>query len=114
MTIDAEETARLRQLLADTQRQLREQDWHKEADAIDRIAHEAMTDALTIARLWPRYNSAHEAMAVLLEEVDELKEHVWMNQRKRDLAAMRKEAMDVLVVGLRIVAALDDEAWVRK
>ncbi len=41
---------------------------------------------------WPAFNSAHEGFAALLEEVDELKEHVWLNQKKRDLEAMKKEA----------------------
>lgn len=33
---------------------------------------------------WPAFNSAHEGFAVLLEEVEELKAHVWTNQKRRD------------------------------
>ena len=53
-------------------------------------------------QLFPaKQNSAHEGFAVLLEEVDELKAHVWTNQKKRDLAAMRKEAIQVAAMAIR-------------
>jgi hypothetical protein len=55
---------------------------------------------------WGAFNSAHEAYGVLLEEVEELKAHVWMNQFKRDLGEMRKEALDVASVALRIAREL--------
>ena len=52
---------------------------------------------------WPPFNSAHEGYAVLLEEVDELKAHVWMNQKKRDLDAMRAEAIQVAAMAIKFV-----------
>ena len=58
---------------------------------------------------WGRHNSAHEGFAVLLEEIDELKAHVWMKQTKRDLAAMRSEAIDVAAVALRFADELCTE-----
>jgi hypothetical protein len=63
---------------------------------------------------WPPMNSAHEAFAVLLEEVDELKAHVWTNQQRRDLAAMRKEAMQVAAMAVRFAAEVCDEERGRK
>jgi hypothetical protein len=57
---------------------------------------------------WPPMNSAHEAYAVLLEEVDELKAHVWTNQKRRDLAAMRKEAIQVAAMAVRFVRDVCD------
>ena len=57
---------------------------------------------------WPSYNSAHEGFAVLLEEVDELKTHVWTKQRNRNLAEMRKEASQVAAVALRFMRDLDE------
>lgn len=45
-------------------------------------------------------HSAHEGYAVLLEEVDELKKHVWMKQKNRDLAEMRKEAIQVAAMAV--------------
>ena len=67
------------------------------------IAAEAANEAERAAALWPPMNSAHEAFAVLHEEFDELKAHVWTNQKKRDLDAMRKEAIQVAAMAMRFV-----------
>lgn len=66
-------------------------------DAIS-MAHDELMQAL---HKWPAFNSAHEGYAVLAEEVDELWQHVKTNQRKRDLLAMRKEALQVAAMALR-------------
>lgn len=57
---------------------------------------------------WPAFNSAHEGFAVLLEEVDELKDHVWTNQKKRNLEEMRKEAIQVAAMGIRFALDICD------
>ena len=46
---------------------------------------------------WGPFNSAHEGFAVINEEFDELKAHVWTNQKRRDLEAMQKEAIQLAV-----------------
>lgn len=75
----------------------------------------AVRDEVESARSnWPAFNSAHEGFAVLLEEVDELKGHVWTNQKRRDLAAMRKEAMQVAAMALRFMGECCDEETGRK
>ncbi len=56
---------------------------------------------------WPPFNSAHEGYAVLLEEVDELKAHVWTNQKRRNLPEMRAEAVQVAAVAVRFVRMID-------
>ena len=56
----------------------------------------------------PPLNSAHEGYAVLLEEVDELKNHVWTNQGRRDAAAMRAEAIQVAAMAVRFVRDVCD------
>ncbi len=55
--------------------------------------------------LYPSFGSAHEAYAVLLEEVDELWDHVKTNQKRRDFAAMKSEAIQVAAMAVRF--ALD-------
>ncbi|MFH5924582.1 hypothetical protein [Roseomonas xinghualingensis] len=57
---------------------------------------------------WPPMNSAHEAYAVLLEEVDELWEHVKTKQSKRDIPAMRKEALQVAAMAIRFARDICD------
>lgn len=64
--------------------------------------------------LWPAFNSAHEGFAVLNEEVDELWEHVRMNQKKRDLVAMKAEARQVAAMALRFALDVCDEKSGRK
>lgn len=63
---------------------------------------------------WPAFNSAHEAFSVLAEEVDELWDHVKINQKRRDLAAMRKEALQVAAMALRFALDVCDETRGRK
>lgn len=63
---------------------------------------------------WPVFNSAHEGFAVLLEEVDELKRHVWTRQNRRDLYEMKKEAIQVAAMALRFAVEVCDEERGRK
>lgn len=67
------------------------------------------TEATEATLKWPRYNSAHEGLGILLEEVHELQHHVFTRQGARDLAAMRKEAIQVAAVALRFAAECCDE-----
>ena len=75
---------------------------------IERASIEAQDEAERAASMWPPFNSAHEGFAILLEEVDELKEHVWMNQKKRDIPAMRKEAIQVAAMAIRFAVDVCD------
>ncbi len=60
-------------------------------------------------RLHHAYNSAHEGYAVILEELDELWDEVKKKRELRDVAAMRKEAIQVAVTALRFVLDVCDK-----
>lgn len=78
-------------------------------------AHDALNEVLRAKQLWPEpANSAHEQYAVLLEEVDELWDEVKVNQKRRDLTKMRKEAIQVAAMALRFAAEVCDEERGRK
>jgi len=49
------------------------------------------------------FHSAHEGYAVILEELDELKEEVWKKARNRDPDAMIKEAKQVGAMAMRFL-----------
>ena len=74
--------------------------------------HAAATDAVVeVTRARARFgafHSAHEAYAVLLEEVDELKAHVWAKQSQRDYQAMRREAIQVAAMALAFAVEICD------
>ena len=78
------------------------------------VAFEATTEVMMAMEKWGAFNSAHEGFAVLLEEVDELKAHVWTNQKRRDLEAMRKEAIQVAAMAMRFALEVCDEERGRK
>lgn len=69
--------------------------------------------ATNIAR-WDQFNSAHEAYGVLMEEVREFEDHVFTNQQKRDVAAMRIELVQVASVAMRYAIELCDESRGRR
>ncbi|MFC0407957.1 hypothetical protein [Roseomonas elaeocarpi] len=88
------------------------------AERMDADLNELLTaigeEVATAESKWPPMNSAHEAYAVLLEEVDELWEHVKTNQKRRDLKAMRLEAVQVAAMAVRFVRDVCDEERGRK
>src|SRR6185436_324634 len=53
--------------------------------------------------------NAHEAYAVILEELDEFKAWVWMKQSKRDHAAMRTELLQIATMAWRTARDLGYE-----
>jgi len=79
-----------------------------------RATRDASAEAQQAMLNWPPFNSAHEGFCVLKEEVDELWRHVMTNQKKRDLVAMRKEAIQVAAMALRFAAEVCTEQVGRK
>lgn len=70
---------------------------------LESVAAEAVAEADRAAALWPPFNSGLEGYAILLEEVEELKFHVFTNQKRRDLDGMRQEAVHTAAMALRFL-----------
>jgi NTP pyrophosphatase (non-canonical NTP hydrolase) len=84
-------------------------------DEVKAIVSDTLSElSSTMVEHWPPFNSAHEAFAVLNEEVDELWQHVKTNQKRRDLAAMRKEAIQVAAMAMRFALDVCNEERGRK
>lgn len=83
-------------------------------EQIRSIAIQAEAEARTAMLTWPVWNSAHEGYAVLLEEVEELWEHVKTKQKNRDLAAMRQEAIQIAAMAMRFAHDICDGERGRK
>lgn len=78
------------------------------------LAFDSAAEAMMGREKFGRFNSAHEGFAVMQEEFDELWAHVKMKQKCRDLEAMRKEAIQVAAMALRIADECCDEITGRK
>lgn len=74
-----------------------------------KILEEIQSECETASSLFPSFHSAHEGYAVLLEEVDELWDEVRKNPKKRDIARMRAEAIQVAAMALRLIVDVCDQ-----
>lgn len=86
----------------------------EEFNGIGEALHEVRIEIYRARENWPPMNSAHEAFAVMAEEVDELWDHVKTNQKKRDLGAMREEAIQVAATAIRFATECCSEETGRK
>lgn len=73
------------------------------------VLDEVQGEVMNAQKHWPAFNSAHEGFGVLMEEVDELWDHVKTNQHKRDIKGMRKEAIQVAAMAVRFALEICDE-----
>ena len=58
---------------------------------------------------FPTWNSAHEGYGKIKEELRELEEHVFTKEANRDIAAMRKEAIQLASTALRFAIEICNE-----
>jgi hypothetical protein len=92
--------------------QLAKDDWQK--SPLGSTVKEVYFETEKAMGIWPPMNSAHEGYAVLAEELEELWCHVRTNQKKRDLGAMRKEAIQVAAMAVRFALEVCSEDRGRK
>jgi hypothetical protein len=80
----------------------------KTEDNMHMALNDIMNEFVRAATKFGPMNSAHEGYAVILEEMDELWDHVKMNQTKRDMAAMRTEAVQCAAMCLKFIVNICD------
>ena len=68
-----------------------------------KVTDEVEAELKRACAAFPKFASAHEGYAVLLEEVDELWELVKVKQSKHDHAKMRAEAMQIAAMAIRFI-----------
>ncbi len=69
----------------------------------NKLAHDIYDEAIKASTQYPSFHNAHEGLAVLWEEFEELKAEVFKKQSEYDMARMRKEAIQVGAMALRFV-----------
>lgn len=67
------------------------------------ISKVILEEYIRASQKFPPFHSAHEGLAVIYEEFDELKTEVWKNRRSRDMEQMRYEAVQLGAMALRFV-----------
>lgn len=60
-------------------------------------------------RKYKRFNSAHEGLAVIDEEFIELRAEVYKRPKKRSIAKMRKEAVQLAAMAQRFILEVCDK-----
>ncbi len=100
--------------VTDEGRILRDQSRNPDRILLRDTLEEIEAEAIVGYDKWGAFNSAHEGWAVLREEVDEMWDHVKIGQRRRDLQAMRTEAIQVAAMALRFALEVCDERRGRK
>lgn len=78
------------------------------------VADEVVEEVRRAEACWPPFNSAHEGYGVIMEELRELEAHIFTNQKRRDLEAMRKEAIQLAAMAIRFVLNISDGERGRK
>jgi hypothetical protein len=59
--------------------------------------------------LYPEeFRSPHEGLGIIAEEFTELQEHIFTNHKRRDVAAMRKEAIQLAAMAVKFAVDICD------
>jgi hypothetical protein len=71
-------------------------------------AVDVVEEVLSARKHYGAIASAHEGYAILLEEMDEVKEHVWIKQKNRDQAKLRKELVQLAAMAVAMIVEIAD------
>lgn len=74
---------------------------------LDRLTDDIRDEFMLASATHGKFSSAHEAYAVILEELDEFKIEVWKKRANRDLNNMRKELIQIAAMAVRSIHDLD-------
>lgn len=76
-------------------------------DATVKLAEEVRKELLRSQGLHSPMNSAHEALAVIEEEIDEFKKEVYKKREQRDKDKMREELVQTAAMCMRSILDLN-------
>ena len=76
---------------------------------IKSILNQIENECKTAAEQYPEFHSAHEGYGVLTEEYRELETEIFKRSSKRDLTLMRKEAIQVAAMAVRLIHDVIDK-----
>ncbi len=90
-------------------RDMSEKEYIVDNDLIINIAGNVIKELYRATEMNGPFASAHEGYAILLEEMDELKEEVWKKEKLRDKDKMRTEAIQIAAMAMRFVIDVCDK-----
>jgi len=67
------------------------------------ISKEIHMECMSASQQFPAFNNAHEGLAVIWEEFEELKKEVFKKQSNYDIPKMRKEVIQLGAMALRFI-----------
>ncbi len=73
------------------------------------IANEIADEAIRASCIFEPFHSAHEGLAIIMEEYEELKKEVFKKQSQYDMGKMRKEATHLGAMALRFIHDITEE-----
>lgn len=86
----------------------------RNSSQVTEIVHDVLCELLRATNKFGPFNSAHEGYSVILEEVDELWDHVKMKQTKRNPDEMMQEALQIAAMAIRFATDCCNEDGCRR
>lgn len=77
-------------------------------EAKRKICFEVFAELNSADSIFAPFHSAHEGLSIIEEELEELRTHVYTNQKRRDLDGMRHEAIQLAAMAVKFVHSVCD------